>query len=358
MKGKYHIIIRNNRVHYEFDIRRNLTIIRGDSGSGKTTLIHMVELLTTRGSSSGIEISCSKNCRTLPIADWQIILPLLHDQIIFLDEDSEFIKREEFARAVRSSDNYFVIVTREDLPNLPYSVDEIYGIHASGKYHDLKRTYNEFYRIYEAPVPAGKSLRPDVIVTEDSNSGFGFFQFVGKKHGVKCSSSNGKSNLRRELSNAKGKSVVGIADGAAIGPEMNELCQLMLRNRNIHLYLPESFEWLLLKSGLIDGNYVKEVLEHPEDYIDSTECFSWEQFFTKLLIEQTSGTYLQYRKASLNTAYLQDREMQAVLSQIQALDFGRDSEQDLKRESGQAFEQDSEKDLKQDSEKDSEPVKC
>lgn len=55
---------------------------------------------------------------------------------------------------------------------LPYSVDEINGIHASGKYHDLKRTYNEFYRIYEAPVPAGKTLRPDVIVTEDSNSGF------------------------------------------------------------------------------------------------------------------------------------------------------------------------------------------
>jgi hypothetical protein len=33
MKGKYHIIIQNNRVHYEFDLRRNITIIRGDSGS-------------------------------------------------------------------------------------------------------------------------------------------------------------------------------------------------------------------------------------------------------------------------------------------------------------------------------------
>ena len=61
MKGKYHIIIQNNRVHYEFDLRRNITIIRGDSGSGKTTLINMIDLLTSRGTSSGIEISCSKN---------------------------------------------------------------------------------------------------------------------------------------------------------------------------------------------------------------------------------------------------------------------------------------------------------
>ena len=60
MKGKYHIIIQNNRVHYEFDLRRNITIIRGDSGSGKTTLINMIDLLTNRGTSSGIEISCRK----------------------------------------------------------------------------------------------------------------------------------------------------------------------------------------------------------------------------------------------------------------------------------------------------------
>lgn len=321
MKGKYHVVIQNNRVHYEFDIKRNLTIIRGDSGSGKTTLINMIDLLTTRGASSGIEISCQKGCRTLPIADWQIILPLLHDQIIFLDEDSVFFKTEEFARAVRSSDNYFVIVTREDLPNLPYSVDEIYGIHASGKYHDLKRTYNEFYRIYEAPSPAAQPLQPEEIITEDSNSGYDFFSFVSKNCGIKCRSSKGKSNLRRELAKTGKRSVIGIADGAAIGPEMNELHQLMLRNSNIHLYLPESFEWLLLNSGFIDGNYVQEVLEHPEDYIDSTENFSWEQYFTKLLTEQTTGTYLQYRKTSLNPAYLQERILQAILAQIPGIDF-------------------------------------
>ena len=34
-------------------------------------------------------------------------------------------------------------------PELPYSVDEIYGIHVSGKYAGLRQVYHEFYHIYE-----------------------------------------------------------------------------------------------------------------------------------------------------------------------------------------------------------------
>ena len=60
-----------------------------------------------------------------------------------------FITTDEFSSAVKKSDNYYVIVTREGLPNLPYSVDEIYGIKSSGKYGTLQQTYQEFYRIYE-----------------------------------------------------------------------------------------------------------------------------------------------------------------------------------------------------------------
>ena len=84
------------------------------------------------------------------------MLPNIHEQIIFIDKENKFVKSQEFASAVKASDNYFVIITREDLRNLPYSVDEIYGIHTSGKYHDLKRTYNELYRIYSVELFSGK----------------------------------------------------------------------------------------------------------------------------------------------------------------------------------------------------------
>ncbi len=64
MKGKYKIIINNNRLHYEFEIKRNITIIRGDSATGKTTLIDMTPAGGKySGASSGIDVVCEGRCR-------------------------------------------------------------------------------------------------------------------------------------------------------------------------------------------------------------------------------------------------------------------------------------------------------
>ena len=52
MKGKKRVIIQNNRVHYEFVIKRNITIIQGDSASGKTTLVNMIRQAENLGESS------------------------------------------------------------------------------------------------------------------------------------------------------------------------------------------------------------------------------------------------------------------------------------------------------------------
>lgn len=159
MKGKYHIVIQNNKLRYELDIRRNITIIRGDSATGKTKLIQLLEQAAALGESSGVDVFCERPCRTLGGKDWNLVLPNIHGQILFLDEENRFVKSQEFAAAVKGSDNYFVIVTRENLPNLPYSVEEIYGIHASGRYHDLKRTYNELYHIYSPEALSAKWSR-------------------------------------------------------------------------------------------------------------------------------------------------------------------------------------------------------
>lgn len=43
MKGKHTIRVSDNRVRYEFTIKRNITIIRGDSATGKTTLLEMLD---------------------------------------------------------------------------------------------------------------------------------------------------------------------------------------------------------------------------------------------------------------------------------------------------------------------------
>ena len=132
-----------------FSVKKGEKIaIVGHNGAGKTTLINLIGQAAALGENSGVDVICERPCRTLGGNDWNLILPNIHGQIIFLDEENQFLKSHEFAAAVKASDNYFVIITREDLPNLPYSVEEIYGIHTSGKYHDLRRTYNEMYQIY------------------------------------------------------------------------------------------------------------------------------------------------------------------------------------------------------------------
>ena len=59
-------------------------------------------------------------------------------------------------------------MSRESLPALPYSVEEIYGIRTSGKYGTLKQIYHEFYRIYNLDETKGE-IEPEAVVTEDSN---------------------------------------------------------------------------------------------------------------------------------------------------------------------------------------------
>lgn len=102
---------------------------------------------------------------------------------------------------------------------------------------------------------------------------------------------------------------------------MNRLYKQCQAKKNIHLYLPESFEWIILNSGLLKENVIHEILQDPEEYIESSEFFSWERYFTKLLIEQTEGTYLKYKKSRLNKVYLHEKNKDTILKSIKGIKF-------------------------------------
>ena len=319
MKGKYKVIVRNNKLHYEFEIKRNITIIQGDSATGKTTLINMLRQAENLGESSGVDVLSNVPCRILEGVSWKLILQNTEGTIFFIDEENAFINTEEFAAEVRGSDNYFVLITRENLYNLPYSVEEIYGLYASGRYQNTKKIYQQMYRIYsdiqELPI------KPELFIVEDSNSGYEFFKAVSDERNLECESAGGKSNIFSKIKNVKNREVCVIADGAAIGPEMNGLYEISHKKKNIHLYLPESFEWIVLKSGLIDDREIRKILETPELFIDSKKYFSWERFFTNLLIEKTKNSYLQYRKSAINKTYLHSKNKEKILNCIEAVQW-------------------------------------
>ena len=170
MKGTHKVQIQNKRVRYEFELRRNLTVLRGDSASGKTILVDLVQEHVDNGDNSSVQITCDKGCFALGGATWRGQLSEMRDSIVFIDEGNPFVFSDEFSHAIQQTDNYYVIVSREGLPNLPYSVTEIYGIRSSGKYGGLKQHYHEFYRIYGQALNSGE-ISPTAVITEDSHSG-------------------------------------------------------------------------------------------------------------------------------------------------------------------------------------------
>lgn len=314
MKGKYSILVQNNRLRYEFTIFRNITIIRGDSATGKTTLMELLAAYYRDGESSGVIVRCEVPCVVIGGQHWRESLAPVHGSIVFIDECNSFVKSEDFAVSVKESDNYFVIVTRDDLPNLPYSVNEIYGIRESSKYAGLKQVYNELYQLYGSfgqVETAGKNL----LLAEDSNAGYEFFKETYSQR-YTCLSANGKSNIFKILQQHRKEKVLVVADGAAFGCEMEKIMQLMRLRRRIILYLPESFEWLVLKSGVIEDGEIKAILDDPSSFIDSKIFFSWERFFTNLLIQKSKDTYLHYNKKSLNKAYLQEKVKDKIMGLV------------------------------------------
>ena len=194
MKGAHRIVVQNKRIRYDFSIRRNITVVRGDSATGKTALVEMIREHFENGEASAVELFCDKKCAVLEGRTWSGQLSEIKDSIVFIDEGNDFVTSVDFASAIQATDNYYVIVTREGISALPYSVEEIYGIRDSGKYGSFKRTYNEFYHLYPAPMSDVK-IKPECIITEDSNSGFQFFSGVCMEQQIFCDSANGKSNV-------------------------------------------------------------------------------------------------------------------------------------------------------------------
>ena len=124
MVNTVHISVRNRRNSYDFTLKRNLTVLRGNSATDKTTLYEMIRDYNNN-IESGVKISCNKSVETLEGRNWEQQLEGINQSVVVIDKGSSFIKSEDFAKKVRGSDNYFLLITRDYLQQLPYSVDEI-----------------------------------------------------------------------------------------------------------------------------------------------------------------------------------------------------------------------------------------
>ncbi len=282
METQHDILVQNKRdIQFKITINRKFTLIRGDSATGKSTLFQMVSDAGT-SVQVGIHIACDVPVVALHETGYKYELSNENGKIYIIDEDFSPVKTKEFAVLALKSDNCFIIITRESLPSIPYSYKEIYKIKTSGKYHSLERIYMDYDTITEM----------DKMVTEDEDSGLAYYQAL---YGDKVTTSHGNSNL----SKYGAQNTLLIGDGCAIGAYIQDLVLT-----GSALYLPESFEWKLLKNGMFAKcEKVKELVANPGKMIEATQI-SMERYCTNLLINMTANTSAQYSKSKLNDCYI------------------------------------------------------
>ena len=286
MKGSYRFRVKSKKIIFEFSIRRNITVIKGESASGKTTLLHMMYEYLRIGRESGYSVSADSSyyvyLRKEAGRSWQDALYPLKNTIIFIEENNPFVFSKEFAEFVRKSGNYVVLVNRSTFKMLPYSIHEIYEIVTDAKHADVRESYHELKELY-SNYPVAENNRADIVVTGDSNSGYQFFSSLfWKKHVV---SAAGNSSVPDVIQDLQGGDVLVIADGAAFGAVIENCLEYISARtgQRISIWMPESFEYLILKSGLIKSEELHKILESIPDYVDSGEYESWERYFTQFV---------------------------------------------------------------------------
>ena len=273
MKGSYWFKAKSKKVLFEFSIRRNITIIKGDSATGKTTLLRILYEYLRIGRQSGYAVSTNASyyvyIRDEVGRDWKDALYPLKNTVIFIEENNEFVFTKEFASYVKES----------------------------------KESYHEFKEIY-SNYPIIENNKIQNVVTEDSNSGYQFWMQAFKNSNV--TSSNGNGNLIKCVKELGLGDTLVIADGAAFG-SLIETCINSFQiqtERRISLWLPESFEYLILKSGILKSEKLIQILDNIPEYVECEKYESWEKFFTEILITLTADGVEKYSKNILNSSYI------------------------------------------------------
>ena len=316
MVGRYLVEVESKKLHYRLGVERNITILKGNSGTGKTDLIRMI--LLSKRKDSPYTVRCEKECIAITDDNLERLdnLESYRDSIVFIDEEVEFVRTHEFARIVSKSTCYFVIATRESLPSLPYSCKAMYSIVHLGLDPYLGVMKNSARILYDFTSKPKFDLRGRLscVIVEDSNSGYEFFKAVCDRYGIDCIAARGNSKLpeclRMRAMLGTDTGILVVADGAAIGPYFDKLYTSLRMTVPVVLYLPESFEYLVLRSGLV-CNKSDERLTKTYMYACSEHYMSWEQYYTVLL-----QSLMDYNKHRLSPALLTSSSKNAILNTI------------------------------------------
>ncbi|MBR1684716.1 MAG: hypothetical protein IJ708_06220 [Clostridia bacterium] len=305
MKGKHSISITSRKATYHLELERKITVLKGNSGTGKSSLIRLVSEYLEYGKQSGIKLTTDTSVSLSVLtnhSDWEEMLSSVHDTLLFIDEDVRFLYSVTFQKQLWKADCYAVIVSRSGrFTALPYS---IFGIYELVTVKKETNTATTLYRLYEERYDRGHF---DLLLTEDSNSGFEMAKFAFEN--AEVISAGGNASVITELlkqSHVYHRICVNV-DGAAFGAFIEPVLKYAETRGNIWISGPESFEYVLLNLNEIRRRLSsgQGEITRTYDFCDSSEYGSWEQYYEDLLKEITAKHLgFTYNKRKLNQWFL------------------------------------------------------
>lgn len=314
MVGSIHFNVRTPIIEYDVILTRQVSVLTGDSGTGKTLMLQLIDTNDHRGGNARSGIIVDSPVELVVIQGERDIYNIIKKDsacVYLFDEDicnilmssTDDVKsaRRYLKSLVEKSNAYFVFVSRELLRFVDYSVlsvFELYDVNGDSSKFVTKNTYGWYDN---TPIDA------DFVITEDKGIGCLFY----KSTLVNCEviSAGGKNNIVDKVYKSIDSgfcSIFVIADGAVFGRYMLALNDIKEANPDIELrlFLPESFEYVVLKSG-IESAIDTDMIDNPIKYVDSEKYISYERYFTDLLkfcSEYSKGKKgLKYLKAKLLT---------------------------------------------------------
>lgn len=307
MTGKVDIELRTPLIEYSISLRRNITFIKGDSGTGKSYLCNLLEQALEGVEDVTMTVSQSVDCLVLPRVtsnpriskSWDEIIKSCEDTVIFIDESCDCWKSGIFSRVIQGTSNYYVLISRSMHSDIPYSVDSLL-------YFD--RTITEvsphiFSRQIISDSLVETQFAPELLITEDEKTGYHLYQYM---YDIPVLSAKSKTKINKRLKSLAAQgidNILVIADGAAFGAEVEQVTQILQAVfQNSYIYLPESFEWVILHSPVFSCiPEIDDVLYKYLDFIDWSIYFSTERYFTEMLSKFTKDLSLKTYDKSTNS---------------------------------------------------------
>lgn len=306
MVGKHYLRVVADNIKYDLELRRKYTVLRGHSATGKTTLVQLISNKEQKG------VILESDIQVIVLNDnWSVLdANKLANCLLIADENLVEIglSNNTFTDWMKTIDAYFLLITRRNLSGVPISVKEIYEFYSeevehAGRIYTCNMLVSRFNE-------SNSAIKPDLIITEDSKTGYQFFNAVfGDK--CKCIGAGGKSKVANLIAKYDGlyNTICVIVDSAAFGDCIETVANVIASVKSdIYVLLPESFEYLLM--SIKDLDIPAEVLEDTYDYCSADFLYSifgvrvskeveesWERFFTKYLVQHTHGDKtLEYNK--------------------------------------------------------------